>query len=74
MNQLARMPHPCGASLVAQWVKNPSAVQETQEITGSIPGSRRSAEGGNGNPLQYFHLENPPDRGVHGVAKELATT
>ena len=42
--------------------------------TGSIPGSGRSPGGGNGNPLQHSHLENPMDRGawrgiVHGVAK-----
>ena len=41
---------------------------------GSIPGSRRSPGEGNGNPLQYYWLENPVDRGawkatVHGVAK-----
>ena len=41
---------------------------------GSIPGSRRSPEEGNGNPLQYSCLENSMDRGawwatVHGVAK-----
>ena len=41
---------------------------------GSIPGSGRSAGEGNGNPLQYYCLENPMDRGawwatVHGVAK-----
>ena len=30
MNQLARMPHPCGASLVAQTVRNLPAIQETQ--------------------------------------------
>ena len=40
----------------------------------SIPGSGRSPGGGNGNPLQYFCLENPTDRGawwgtVHGVAR-----
>ena len=40
----------------------------------SIPGSGRSPGEGNGNPLQYFCLENPIDRGawwatVHGVAK-----
>ena len=40
---------------------------------GSILGSGRSGEG-NGNPLQYYCLENPMDRGaseatVHGVAK-----
>ena len=42
--------------------------------SGSIPGSGRSPRGGNGNPLQYFCLENPVDRGacwarVHEVAK-----
>ena len=41
---------------------------------GSIPGSRRSPEGGHSNPLQYSCLENTMDRGawwatVHGVAK-----
>ena len=41
---------------------------------GSIPGSGRSPEEGNDNPLQYSCLENPMDRGawwaaVHGVAK-----
>ena len=41
---------------------------------GSIPESGRSPEEGNGNPLQYYCLENPTDRGawqatVHGVAK-----
>ena len=42
--------------------------------TGSILGSGRSLGAGNGNPLQYSHLQNPMDRGawwtpVHGVAK-----
>ena len=41
---------------------------------GSILGSGRFPEGGNGNPLQYSCLENPLDRGawqatVHGVTK-----
>ena len=41
---------------------------------GSIPGSGRSPEERNGNPLQYSCLENPMDGGawqatVHGVAK-----
>ena len=41
---------------------------------GSIPGLGRSAGEGNGNPLQYYCLENPMDRGawqatVHWVAK-----
>ena len=33
----------------------------------SIPGSRRSPGGGNGNPLQYSCLENPIDREVWGA-------
>ena len=42
--------------------------------TGSVPGSERSPEEGNGNPLQYSCLGNPMDRGawwatVHGVPK-----
>ena len=31
---------------------------------GSIPGSGRFPEEGNGNPLQYSCLENPMDRGA----------
>ena len=31
---------------------------------GSILGLGRSPGGGDGNPLQYFCLENPMDRGV----------
>ena len=39
-----------------------------------VPGSGRSPEDRMGNPLQYFYLENPMDRGaqwatVHGVTK-----
>ena len=46
--------------------------------TGSIPGSGRSPERGNGDPLQYSCLENPTDRGawqatVHPVAEPGAT-
>ena len=33
--------------------------------TCSIPGSGRSPEGGNGNPLQHSCLGNPMDRGAH---------
>ena len=41
---------------------------------GSVLGSGRSPEEGNGNPLQYTCLENAMDRGVwwatiHGVTK-----
>ena len=48
---------------VAQWVKNPPAMQETGEV-GSILGSGRSPGGGYGNPLQYSCLENPMERGA----------
>jgi len=41
---------------------------------GLIPRSGGSPGGGNGNPLQYFYLGNPMDRGVwratvHGIVK-----
>ena len=43
------------------------------EGRGSIPGSGRSPEGGNGNPLQYSCVENSMGRAwqatVPGVAK-----
>ena len=46
---------------------------------GSIPGSGRSPEEGNGNSLQYSCLENPMDGGVwqtavRGIAKESDMT
>ena len=57
-------------------VKNPPA---NAEDMGLIPGSGRSPEEGNGNPLQYSFLGNPRDRGVwwatvHGMTKELDMT
>ena len=53
---------------VAQTAKNLPGLQ------GSIPGLGRSPGGGNGKPLQYYHLKNPTDRGAwwatsHGVGK-----
>ena len=56
-------------------VKNPPA---SAGVAGSIPGSGRSPGGGNGNPLQYFCLGNPLDRGswramVHGVPESNTT-
>ena len=52
-------------------VKNLPAMQET---AGLVPASGRSPEDKNGNPLQYFCLKNPTDRGtwratVHGIAE-----
>ena len=53
-------------------VKNPT---DNAEDVGSIPGSGRSPEEGNGDPLQYSCLENPMDRGawqttVHRVTRD----
>ena len=58
-------------SLVAQIVKCLSTMRETRGLS---PGLGRSPEEGNGNPLQYFCVENPMDgrawqATVHGVAK-----
>ena len=58
-------------------VKNPPANAEDMRDTGSIPGSGRSPAGGHGNPLQYFSLENPMDRGtwqamIHRVTNSQA--
>ena len=51
-------------------------MQEDTGDLGLIPGSGRSPGDGNGDPLQYSHLENPMDRGawwatVHRVAQNL---
>ena len=43
-------------------VKNPPAYVRDARDTGSILGSGRSPEVGNGNPLQYSCLENSMDR------------
>ena len=55
-------------------VKNPSVSAGDTQDMGSIPGSRRCPEVGNGNPLQYSCLENSMDRRTwwataHGVSK-----
>ena len=59
------------ASLVAQTVKNPPAMQETQvrSLDRQDPLEKETA-----TPLQYSCLKNPTDRGawqatVHGVAE-----
>ena len=56
-------------------VKNLPANARDTRVMGSIPGSGRSPEVGNGNPLQHFCLGNPMDSRtkrdtVHGGAKE----
>mgnify|MGYP007134212888 CR=1 FL=1 len=59
---------------MALLVKNLPANAGDEGDVRLIPGSGRSPGGGHGNPLQYFHLENPMDRGawratVHRVAQ-----
>ena len=39
-------------------------MQETQETTGSVPGSERFPGKGDGNPLQHSCPENPTERGA----------
>ena len=56
----------CRASLVAQLVKNPPAVQED---LGLIPGLGRSPGEGNSYPFQYSGLENSMNCTAHGVAQ-----
>ena len=55
-------------------VKNPPANTGEVRDAGLIPGSGRSPEEGNDNPLQYSCLKNPKDRvawwaTVHRVTK-----
>ena len=58
----------------SQVVKNMLVNKGDIRDMGSIPGWGRSPGGGHGNPLQYFCLENPMDRGawratVHRIEK-----
>ena len=45
-------------------IKNPPVNAGDIRDAGSSPGSERSLGGSHGNPLQYFCLENPLDRGA----------
>ena len=49
-------------------VKNLPLTARSAGDTGLICDSRRSPEGGNGNPFQYSCLENPMDRGAWRAA------
>ena len=52
------------ASQEALVVKNlPASARDARDMSSS-PGSRRSPGGGHGNPLQYWCLENPMNRGA----------
>ena len=55
------------------WLSGKESTCKAQDAS-STPGSGRSPREGNGNPLQYFRLGHPMDRGaqwvlVHGVAR-----
>ena len=71
---LALTIHSSWASRVVLLVKDlPANVGDVRDAA-LISGLGRSPRGGHGNPLQYFCLENPTDRGVwratvHGVTK-----
>ena len=61
-------------SQMALVVKNPPANADDVRDTVSIPGCGRCPGGGHANPLRYFCLVNPMDRGawwatVHRVTK-----
>ena len=45
-------------------VKNPPAMQEEQEMQVLPLGQEDPLGEGNGNPLQYFCLDNPMDKGA----------
>ena len=61
-----------------QWLRDKESTCNAGD-TGSTPESGKSPRKGNGNPLQYFCLGNPMDRGAlwataHGVSKESDMT
>ena len=64
LNQLTTL----WASQVAIVVKNLPADAGDIRDAGLIPVLERSPGGGHGNPLQYFCLENPMDRGAWWAA------
>ena len=53
-----------GAFQVALVVKNPPANAGNVRVVSLIPEWGSSPGGGNANPLQYSHLENPMGRGA----------
>ena len=73
-HELIASPRYPGVSQMALVIKSSLAHAGDVRDADSIPGSGRSPGGGNCNPLQYFCLENPTDRGsqqgiVHRVTK-----
>ena len=62
-----------GAFQVAIVVKNPPANARDIRDIGLIPGSGRSSGLGNGNPLQYYCLENPMGRGAWCATQSMGS-
>ena len=65
--------HKMAALQVVLVVKNPLANAGDVRDSGLIPGSGRSPGEGNGNPLQYYCLENPMDRGAWRATVDRVT-
>ena len=63
------MPGFPGGSLVKNLPANAGDVGDV----GLIPGLGKSPGGGNGDPLQYSHLENSMDRGARQITVHAAT-
>ena len=61
-------------SKMALVVKNLPANAGDLKDVGLIPGLGRSLGGGHGNPLQYYFLENPMDRGAWQATVDRAFT
>ena len=65
--------HKMAALQVVLVVKNPLANAGDVRDSGLIPGSGRSPGEGNGNPLQYYCLENHMDRGAWRATVDRVT-
>ena len=57
---------------MVQWVESTCSARDTGD-TVSIPGSRISPGGGNGNSFQYSCLKNPMDRGAWWATVQKVT-
>ena len=56
---------------VGSVVNNPPANAGDAEDMGLIPGSGKSPRKGNDNPVQFFWLENPMDRGIRQATQSI---
>ena len=58
---------------MAQAIKNPPAMQETQETWVQYLGQEDPLEEENGNPLQYSCLKNAMDKGARWATVQRVT-